>query len=173
MYWIGIPTSPTHLSHSCSPPLFSSPSPHLSFPLFSPLFISCLSSSPSPPSSTGPAPFTHASSHLFSSLLISPLTLSSPPPPAEIIMHEGVTAVYKSNVDLFFYILGAQNENEVCTITWTLSMCSTLAISGSSARPERLCYIGPPGLVYSISQGSCKRKVWAWALISPGNVTEF
>ena len=32
-------------------------------------------------------------------------------------MHEGVTAVYKSNVDLFFYILGAQNENEVCTIT--------------------------------------------------------
>jgi len=32
---------------------------------------------------------------------------------AEIIMHEGVTAVYKSNVDLFFYILGAQNENEL------------------------------------------------------------
>ena len=32
----------------------------------------------------------------------------------EIIMHEGVTAVYKSNVDLFFCVLGAQNENEVC-----------------------------------------------------------
>lgn len=31
----------------------------------------------------------------------------------EIIMHEGVTAVYKSNVDLFFCVLGAQNENEV------------------------------------------------------------
>ena len=30
----------------------------------------------------------------------------------EIIMHEGVTAVYKSNVDLFFCVLGAQNENE-------------------------------------------------------------
>lgn len=28
-------------------------------------------------------------------------------------MHEGVTAVYKSNVDLFFYVLGSQNENEV------------------------------------------------------------
>ena len=28
-------------------------------------------------------------------------------------MHEGVTAVYKSNVDLFFCVLGAQNENEV------------------------------------------------------------
>lgn len=27
-------------------------------------------------------------------------------------MHEGVTAVYKSNVDLFFCVLGAQNENE-------------------------------------------------------------
>ncbi len=31
----------------------------------------------------------------------------------EIIMHEGVTAVYKVNVDLFFAVLGAQNENEV------------------------------------------------------------
>lgn len=31
----------------------------------------------------------------------------------EIIMHEGVTAVYKVNVDLFFCVLGAQNENEV------------------------------------------------------------
>jgi len=28
-------------------------------------------------------------------------------------MHEGVTAVYRSNVDLFFYVLGSQNENEV------------------------------------------------------------
>lgn len=28
-------------------------------------------------------------------------------------MHEGVTAVYRSNVDLFFYVLGAQGENEV------------------------------------------------------------
>lgn len=31
----------------------------------------------------------------------------------EIIMHESVTAVYKSNVDLYFCVLGAQNENEV------------------------------------------------------------
>ena len=41
-------------------------------------------------------------------------------PPAcvgEIIMHEGVTAVYRSNVDLFFYVIGAQTENEVCTHT--------------------------------------------------------
>ncbi len=34
-------------------------------------------------------------------------------PSDEIIMHEGVTAVYKVNVDLFFAVLGAQNENEV------------------------------------------------------------
>lgn len=32
---------------------------------------------------------------------------------AEIVMLEGVTAVYKSNVDLFFYVIGAQSENEV------------------------------------------------------------
>lgn len=29
-------------------------------------------------------------------------------------MHEGVTTVYRSNVDLFFCVIGAQNENEVC-----------------------------------------------------------
>lgn len=34
----------------------------------------------------------------------------------EIIMHEGVTAVYRSNVDLFFYVLGSQAENEV--LSW-------------------------------------------------------
>ena len=44
-------------------------------------------------------------------------------PPAEIIMHEGVTAVYKSNVDLFFYVLGAQTENEV---EWVWSMYLTM-----------------------------------------------
>lgn len=44
--------------------------------------------------------------------LIHHTSLSS----AEIIMHEGVTAVYKSNVDLFFYVLGSQNENEVSVV---------------------------------------------------------
>lgn len=28
-------------------------------------------------------------------------------------MLDGVTAVYRSNVDLFFYVIGAQSENEV------------------------------------------------------------
>ena len=28
-------------------------------------------------------------------------------------MLDGVTAVYRSNVDLFFYVIGAQTENEV------------------------------------------------------------
>lgn len=32
----------------------------------------------------------------------------------EIVMHEGVTTVYRSNVDVFFCVVGAQNENEVC-----------------------------------------------------------
>lgn len=34
---------------------------------------------------------------------------------AEIIMLEGLTCVYKSNVDLFFYVMGSSYENEVCT----------------------------------------------------------
>lgn len=32
---------------------------------------------------------------------------------AEIIMLDGLTCVYRSNVDLFFYVMGSTNENEV------------------------------------------------------------
>ena len=31
-------------------------------------------------------------------------------------MFDGITCVYKSNIDLFFYIFGDQNENEVSFI---------------------------------------------------------
>ena len=33
---------------------------------------------------------------------------------AEIIMLDGLTCVYRSNVDLFFYVMGSSHENEVC-----------------------------------------------------------
>lgn len=32
---------------------------------------------------------------------------------AEIIMLDGLTCVYRSNVDLFFYVMGSSFENEV------------------------------------------------------------
>lgn len=32
---------------------------------------------------------------------------------AEIIMLDGLTCVYKSNVDLFFYVMGSSNDNEL------------------------------------------------------------
>lgn len=32
---------------------------------------------------------------------------------AEIIMLDGLTCVYRSNVDLFFYVMGSSQENEV------------------------------------------------------------
>ncbi len=35
---------------------------------------------------------------------------------AEIIMFEGLTCVYRSNVDLFFYVVGSAQENEVRAI---------------------------------------------------------
>lgn len=35
---------------------------------------------------------------------------------AEIIMLDGLTCVYRSNVDLFFYVMGSSNENEVRVI---------------------------------------------------------
>ena len=31
----------------------------------------------------------------------------------EIVMLEGMTCVYRSNVDLYFYVMGSQAENEV------------------------------------------------------------
>ncbi|KAK2160041.1 hypothetical protein LSH36_141g03000 [Paralvinella palmiformis] len=36
---------------------------------------------------------------------------------AEIIMFEGLTCVYKSNVDLFFYVIGSSNENELILVS--------------------------------------------------------
>ncbi|XP_065838640.1 coatomer subunit zeta-1-like isoform X2 [Oscarella lobularis] len=35
---------------------------------------------------------------------------------AEIVMFEGVTCVYRSNVDLFFYVIGSANENELILV---------------------------------------------------------
>jgi hypothetical protein len=32
---------------------------------------------------------------------------------AEIIMLDGLTCVYRSNVELFFYVMGSSHENEV------------------------------------------------------------
>jgi len=32
---------------------------------------------------------------------------------SEIIMYEGMTCLYKNNVDLFFYIIGSVHENEL------------------------------------------------------------
>jgi len=36
---------------------------------------------------------------------------------AEIIMLDGITCLYRSNVDLFFYVMGSSHENEVTTVS--------------------------------------------------------
>ena len=36
---------------------------------------------------------------------------------AEIIMLDGITCLYRSNVDLFFYVMGSSHENEVSTLS--------------------------------------------------------
>lgn len=36
---------------------------------------------------------------------------------AEIIMLDGLTVVYKSNVDLFFYVMGSTQENELILLS--------------------------------------------------------
>ena len=56
-------------------------------------------------------------------------------------MHEGVTAVYKSNVDLFFCVLGAQNENEVREFLIT---CTVLMIPP----PLQLMLVGVLNALY-------------------------
>lgn len=35
----------------------------------------------------------------------------------EIIMFDGLTCVYKSNVDLFFYVMGSTHENELILLS--------------------------------------------------------
>jgi len=37
---------------------------------------------------------------------------------AEIIMLDGITCLYRSNVDLFFYVMGSSHENEVSTLLY-------------------------------------------------------
>lgn len=47
---------------------------------------------------------------------------------AEIIMLDGLTCVYRSNVDLFFYVMGSSHENEVCIIIKPLNILILLQI---------------------------------------------
>ncbi|CAG9761842.1 unnamed protein product [Ceutorhynchus assimilis] len=42
----------------------------------------------------------------------------------EIIMLDGLTCVYKSNVELFFYVMGSSNENEVRNLLFQCSSSS-------------------------------------------------
>jgi hypothetical protein len=37
---------------------------------------------------------------------------------AEIVMFEGLTCVYRSNIDLYFYVIGSSSENEVIGQIW-------------------------------------------------------
>lgn len=42
-------------------------------------------------------------------------------------MLDGLTCVYRSNVDLFFYVMGSSNENEVRVINEVLSKKTLVA----------------------------------------------
>lgn len=36
---------------------------------------------------------------------------------AEIVMFEGLTCVYRSNIDLYFYVIGSSSENELILVS--------------------------------------------------------
>eukprot|EP01137_Pigoraptor_chileana_P008880 Opistho-2@56323 len=46
---------------------------------------------------------------------------------AEIIMYDGVTCVYRSNVDLFFYVVGSADENELILVSVLNTFYDTIA----------------------------------------------
>ncbi|PSN36366.1 Coatomer subunit zeta-1 [Blattella germanica] len=46
---------------------------------------------------------------------------------AEIIMLDGLTCVYKSNVDLFFYVMGSSHENELILMSVLNCLCDAVS----------------------------------------------
>jgi len=50
---------------------------------------------------------------------------------AEIIMLDGITCLYRSNVDLFFYVMGSSHENEVCPCPYCVYIVRTCFVSVS------------------------------------------
>jgi hypothetical protein len=62
---------------------------------------------------------------------------------AEIIMLDGLTCVYKSNVDLFFYVMGSSHENEVKFFSFynilNLAQSTPLCVTSMSWKHTRLC----------------------------------
>lgn len=47
---------------------------------------------------------------------------------AEIIMLDGLTVVYKSNVDLFFYVMGSTQENELILLSVLNCLYDTISL---------------------------------------------
>eukprot|EP00048_Salpingoeca_helianthica_P015070 m.224883 g.224883 ORF g.224883 m.224883 type:complete len:179 (+) comp16572_c0_seq1:86-622(+) len=47
---------------------------------------------------------------------------------SEIIMFEGITCVYRSNIDVFFYVFGSSNENELILANVLSSLYEAVSI---------------------------------------------
>ena len=63
-------------------------------------------------------------------------------------MLDGVTAVYRSNVDLFFYVIGAQTENEVSA----RCLCLQVSCCNGDFLPQLLLLNVLTGLYDTLSQ---------------------
>ena len=63
------------------------------------------------------------------------------PQASEIIMLDGLTILYKSSVDLFFYVMGSSYENE-------LLLMSALDVLFDSLNIHHLRHLGPAGLLF-------------------------
>ena len=47
---------------------------------------------------------------------------------SEIIMLEGLTIVYRSSVDVFFYVIGSQQENELILVATLNSIFEAISL---------------------------------------------
>eukprot|EP01134_Creolimax_fragrantissima_P005505 CFRG5505T1 len=59
---------------------------------------------------------------------------------AEIVMFDGLTSVYRSNVDLFFYIVGSSDENELMLMSVLSTFYDAVAILLRNQVEKRLVF---------------------------------
>lgn len=70
-------------------------------------------------------------------------------------MFEGLTCVYRSNVDLFFYVVGSSQENEVCSILYILFNLYSYSTRKQGTNPFKVVELVKKHKIIPIHQPFC------------------